>query len=112
LSFNGVGVVTDSVVCQICGDPIDVMVTDPSDLQDAYVGLRGQWVWLQDLDAAVFILDPSSELTVVELPGGRLAILPDEEGRPTIHNHKDCYEQATHCEEIEWDGEDMIEGTG
>jgi hypothetical protein len=82
--------------CLICGEEIQCMVGEHQAPDDAYVALRGQWMWLPSMDAPFFVLDPDSELSVYTLENGQIALLPNEDNRPTLHLHKDCQESIVH----------------
>jgi hypothetical protein len=97
--------------CEICGDKIQPMLGHHEPPDDAYVALGGQWMWMQELDAAVFVLDPDSNMTVITLPNGQVGLVTDDGTRPTLHLHKTCQEALIHEEvDLLWDDEDLLVG--
>lgn len=61
---------------------------------DSAVILQGQWMYSTEYDMPIFVLDPDTKLVVIELPNQQLALVPDQEGCPTIHVDKTCLEIA------------------
>jgi hypothetical protein len=100
---------TTGVTCRLCGDEIHPMLGQHEPPDDAYVALRGQWMWVPELDAAVFVLDPDSDMTVVTLPNGQLGLVTDEGSNPTMHLHQVCQEIMI-AEETDssWDEDDLL----
>jgi hypothetical protein len=95
------------IVCHICGQPIYPLVGHQQMPEDACVVLKGQWMWSPDLGAAIFVLDQDTELVVFDTQGnGQLAILPDDEGKPTRHVHEDCYERTAEDSMFEFELEE------
>lgn len=54
--------------------------------------LRGSWMPSAEYGTAVFLLDPDTQLQLIEFPNGQLGMLTDY-GNPTQHAHNDCMEQ-------------------
>ncbi len=103
------------VRCHVCGDRIHTMLGIHHPPDDAYVAVRGQWMWVPEMDAAVFVLDPDSDMTIVALPNGQMALITDEGNQPTLHVHAVCQELLMREEQLgfdfEWDEEDIMEVT-
>lgn len=88
--------------CIACGDgPIGVT-------EDALLILRGQWLPSHEFDTPIFVLDPDTRLQVFELPNGQLALLSDIERGPTVHAHKECFEQLIQ-EQLDEETDDLDE---
>lgn len=76
----------DTAACDLCGDA-NIPV-----LHDAYCALRGAFMDSKDFSAPVFVLDPDTVLSLVELPNGQSAIITDRNMRkgPTKHFCAEC----------------------
>jgi len=95
------------VRCPLCGAGIEIF-GDPRNNDpptDAVVALQGQWLYSAEYQTPLFVCDPDTELTVIQLATGQLALLPDTEGYPTKHYHHECLCEAT-SEDEEDDDED------
>ena len=73
--------------CRCCGD-LHIGVAE-----DAFLCLRGQWMPSVEFAHPIFVFDPDTQVLVVELANGQLALITDVEGHPTLHVHKECMEQ-------------------
>jgi len=92
--------------CYLCGHKhIGIM-------ENAVVIFKGQWYESSEYAVPVFVLDPDTQLRVLEMPNGQLVMVPDTFGHPTKHAHTDCMElmsQEFVDEEEEEDDEDEDE---
>ena len=94
--------------CLICGDPLQVTL-EPHQ-SDAYVAVRGRWLWVPEMNASVFMLDPKSDMTVISIDD-QLALITDTGNRSTLHIHTECQEALVKEDlspPICWDENDLI----
>jgi hypothetical protein len=71
--------------CVFCGkDAIDI-------LDDAYMLARGAFMFSTDRGEMIFKLDPDTDLTVIQLADGSLALrAPETKRGPTRYAHTEC----------------------
>lgn len=72
--------------CALCGEPHVRIATEAS------IMLRGQWLPSTEYDTPVFLLDATSELVMLEMPNGQIALVPDQLSGITQHAHMECLE--------------------
>lgn len=72
-------------LCEICGEPIGMF---PS---NGVLSMSGQWMPSTEFGCAIFVLDPKTDLQVVQLPNGQLAVIPGHQ-KPNIHSHHSCFD--------------------
>lgn len=77
--------------CELCGaDPIPPM-------KEAFVALRGQWMFNKQYNSPMLVLDPNIKLFVASLPNGQMGLVfaPHQEGSSAIaHFESDCLMQV------------------
>jgi hypothetical protein len=89
----------ETPLCQGCGPQIGLQ-------EDACVVLRGMWVWNEEYDTEIFVLDPDTKFALIELPHGQYAIVTDR-GGPTKHTCVECFDTA-YDDEDENEDDDTI----
>ncbi len=72
--------------CDLCGEEY-IGVTN-----DAFVILKGQFFPHNEFDAPVFMLDPDTDMRILQLPNGQLGLVTDSFKPPTKHVHSECFE--------------------
>lgn len=75
----------DTPKCLNCGHQIGIQ-------ENSLTQLQGQWMYSEEYGTTVFVLDPDTELAVIQLNNGQLALIPDRLGYPTVHTHRECFE--------------------
>jgi hypothetical protein len=85
--------------CALCGEAHVGLENE------AVMILRGQWWNNEEIDTPMFLLHPRTKLRVLQLPGGQLALVSDQMGKPTEHAHHVCFEhlQSDFLEEVVWE---------
>ena len=76
----------DTPTCLECGQQVGLRV-------DAYVALKGMWMWSEEHDVEIFVLDPKTQMAIIQLPNDQLAISTDR-GTVTRHVDASCFELA------------------
>lgn len=76
----------ETPLCLGCGPQIGLT-------EDAYVALRGMWMYSEEYDTEIFVLDPDTKLILIELANSQLALATDR-GGPTKHTCKECFDTA------------------
>jgi len=77
----------DTPLCTFCGLPLELYA-------ETSIILRGSWMPSAEYETAVFMLDPDTQLRLIEYANGQLGLITDH-GTPTQHAHDDCLSQLT-----------------
>lgn len=80
------GVSNKTPQCALCG------ADEIPPVSPAYVALQGQWMYSKEHRQAIFVLDPNTDLGVIKLANGQLA-LAIAESAPTVHCEAKCLQQ-------------------
>lgn len=65
------------------------------------------WMWSHEHDVEIFVLDPDTQMAVIELPNGQLAISTDR-GKVTKHVDADCFTMAFEEQDENENDEDRL----
>ena len=68
-------------------------------------------MWFPELDTAIFVIDPATEMLTLPLSNGQTGLITDEGNQPTLHIHQSCQEDLVE-EELNpstyWDADGLL----
>lgn len=74
-------------ICELCHEHTGLCPTN------SVIVLNGQWMPTHDV-GMVFVLEPETSISVVQLPNGQLALtLGEKADNPVLSAHQDCMER-------------------